>query len=499
MPRTRMLRLAALAIAAVPLTMFGLLLAQADQSAPKVAAATSTAGEASAAAEWIGAMTPVTSPAAARDSAQPQITVQGDRVILSWIEREGTRATLKFAEWTERRASSSSSTASSASTSSGGATSTKETASAASSTSFSTTWSDTQTVASGDNFFVNWADVPSVRALADGSLAAHWLQKSGPGTYAYDVKLSFSKDGGRTWTPAVSPHSDGTQTEHGFASLFQAPGAGAGLGLVWLDGRAMKSGSHGSGAAAGGMSAGAAAGHGDGDRGAMTVRAAIFGADGVQRSETPVDARVCECCPTAAAVTSEGVIAAFRNRAEGEIRDIYVSRLDGSTGKWSEPAAVHNDNWMMPACPVNGPALSASGRRVAIAWFTMKQDQGHAFVAFSEDAGRTFGKPVRVDDEMSLGRVDIELLPDGSAVASWIEYSTAGSTTSFRIRRIERSGTLSPPITVTSIGSGRTSGYPRMARVGHDLLFAWTDTTAAPRLATARARLTSPASSSAQR
>jgi hypothetical protein len=424
----------------------------------------------------------VTSPAASKDSAQPQITVQGDRAVLSWIERDGTRATLKFAESTPGAAAAG--------------------------------WSDAKTVVSGDNFFVNWADVPSVRALADGSLAAHWLQKSGSGTYAYDVKLAFSKDGGRTWTPAVSPHSDGTQTEHGFASLFQAPGAGAGLGLVWLDGRAMKSESHGTGPGStpgGGAStsgtngggskpaAAAAAGHGEGDRGAMTVRAAIFGADGVQRSETLVDARVCECCPTAAAVTSDGVIAAFRNRAEGEIRDIYVSRLDANTGKWSEPAPVHADNWMMPACPVNGPSLSANGRRVAIAWFTMREDQGHAFVAFSDDAGRTFGKPVRIDDELSLGRVDVELLADGSAVASWIEYSTAtnptatnptaNNSTSFRIRRIDRSGTLSPPLTVTAIGSGRTSGYPRMARAGNELLFAWTDTSAAPRLATARARL----------
>jgi hypothetical protein len=145
----------------------------------------------------------------------------------------------------------------------------------------------------------------------------------------------------------------------------------------------------------------------------------------------------------------------------------------------------------MPACPVNGPSLTASGRRVAIAWFTMQQDQGHAFVAFSDDAGRTFGKPVRIDEEMSLGRVDVELLPDGSAVASWIEFSTANNNTSFRIRRIEPSGALSAPITVTAIGSGRTSGYPRMARVGNELLFAWTDTASTPpRLATARARLT---------
>jgi hypothetical protein len=456
MPRTVTLRPTWLTFTAVPLVIFGLLLTQGNQSA-----------ETAVAAEWLGAIQPVISPAAPRDSAQPQITVQGDRAALSWIEREGTRATLKFAEWTTRRA--------------------------ASNTSASRGWSDAQTVASGDNFFVNWADVPSVRILADGLLAAHWLQKSSPGTYAYDVKLSFSKDGGRTWTPAVSPHSDGTQTEHGFASLFQAPGAGVGLGLVWLDGRAMKSGSHGTGTSTG---AAVAAGHGDADRGAMTVRAAIFGADGVQKSETLIDSRVCECCPTTAAVTSEGVIAAFRNRADGEIRDIYVSRLDASTGRWSEPAVVHNDNWMMPACPVNGPSLSANGRRVAIAWFTMQQDQGHAFVAFSDDAGRTFGKPVRVDDEMSLGRVDVELLPDGSAVASWIEYSAEGKSTSFRIRRIERSGTLSPPVTVTAIGSGRTSGYPRMARVGSDLLFAWTDTATAPRLTTARARLTSTTSPS---
>jgi hypothetical protein len=455
MTRTRSRRLAPLAIAAVPFSLLVLLVLFTLSALLPAQATQSTTTKAAAGAEWLGAIEPVTSPAASRDSAQPQITVQGDRAVVSWIERQGTRATLKFAERTAAGA-----------------------------------WTEARTVASGDDFFVNWADVPSVRALADGSLAAHWLQKSGSGTYAYDVKLSFSKDSGRTWTAAVSPHSDGTQTEHGFASLFQAPGAGAGLGLVWLDGRAMKSGSHGTGAAAD-------AGHGGGG-GAMTVRAAIFGADGVQKAETLVDARVCECCPTAAAVTSEGVIAAFRNRAEGEIRDIYTSRLDSGSSKWSEPVAVHNDNWKMPACPVNGPALSASGRRVAIAWFTMQQEQGHAFVAFSDDAGRTFGKPVRVDDEISLGRVDVELLPDGSAVASWIEYSADAKSTSFRIRRIERSGKVSPPTTVTSIGSGRTSGYPRMARVGGELLFAWTDTAAAPRVTTAHARLTGPVSSSAQ-
>lgn len=178
---------------------------------------------------------------------------------------------------------------------------------------------------------MNWADVPSVVRLASGELVAHWLQKSGSDTYAYDVRLSYSQDDGRTWSTSFTPHSDGTRTEHGFASLFQMPGAG--LGLAWLDGRAMKSGAgHDS--------------HGGGG-GAMSVRFATFGRDWKQTSEMPVDLRVCECCPTTAAVTSEGPIVAYRNRTEDDVRDIFVSRLEN--GEWTEPKAVHSDGWKIQA------------------------------------------------------------------------------------------------------------------------------------------------------
>ena len=144
---------------------------------------------------------PFSSPAG-KNSSEPQFGVQGDRVTLSWVEVNGERAALKFAERTP------------------------------------TGWSSAQTVASGTNFFINSFDVPSVHALADGTLAAHWEERLGSDedSDASKVMLSWSKDQGRTWSRAVSPHHDGTETEHGFVSLFQAPGAG--LGLVWIDGRA---------------------------------------------------------------------------------------------------------------------------------------------------------------------------------------------------------------------------------------------------------------------
>ncbi|MDP2052377.1 MAG: sialidase family protein [Acidobacteriota bacterium] len=386
------------------------------------ASPSSTAGAAQGAA-----ITPQAMPSpASGTSAQPQLTVSSRGVLLSWIERTGDLATLKFAE---RTASG---------------------------------WTDARTVASGRDWFVNWADVPSVMRLPNGTLVGHWLQKSGPDTYAYDVRLSYSKDEGKTWSPSFVPHHDGTKTEHGFASLFPL---GDGLGAIWLDGRNMKS----------------AGGHDEhGGGGVMTVHFGRFDKNWKQVEESVVDARVCECCPTAATVTSEGVIAAFRDRSDGEIRDIYTSRL--VNGKWSEPAAVHADGWKIAACPVNGPALSASGRNVAASWFTVKGDavkgeQGQAYLAFSSDAGRTYGAPIRVDDGGSLGRVDVALVPDGSAaVATWIEFADQRS--QFRARRIDRTGARSAPVTIAGLAGGRSSGYPRMALNGRELVFAWTESSA---------------------
>src|SRR6185436_14217279 len=92
-----------------------------------------------AAVEWPLAAEPLASPAGA-DSSAPQLTAEGNRAILSWMEREGPRATLKFAE---RTASG---------------------------------WSDARNVVAGSDLVVNAADVPSVRALAGGTLVAQWLQ-----------------------------------------------------------------------------------------------------------------------------------------------------------------------------------------------------------------------------------------------------------------------------------------------------------------------------------
>ncbi len=217
----------------------------------------------------------------------------------------------------------------------------------------------------------------------------------------------------------------------------------------------------------------------------MSLRFAAFDGDGKQTAETAVDTRVCECCPTAAAVTADGVIAAYRDRSAEEVRDIYVARFEN--GKWSQPVAVHDDGWKIPACPVNGPMLSARGRNVAIAWYTMKNEKGHAQIAFSKDAGRSFGPPVVLADADTIGRVDVALLDDGSALASWIEVVDKRG--EFKIRRVDSDGRPSASVTVAQLDAGRSSGYPRIAQHGGELVFAWTARNGGLKVRTAMAKL----------
>jgi hypothetical protein len=355
------------------------------------------------------------------DSREPELFAAADgRVIMSWVEKVGEkRYALRFAARDEAG------------------------------------WSEPRTVSEGENWFVNWADFPSVIALPDGSMAAHWLVKSGPGTYAYDVNISRSKDGGKSWGKPVVPHTDGTQTEHGFVSLLPLPDGR--LGAVWVDGRATKD---------------VKEGHDENTPlpVSMQLRYAAVDAGGKLSDEAVLDERVCECCQTSAALTSEGPIAAYRDRSEHEVRDIHFVRRQGEG--WSGPRPVHADNWEINGCPVNGPSVAADGRRVALAWFTAEGDKPRVQVAFSNDAGATFGAPARVDDGEAMGRVDVVLLADGSALVCWMAGGTDGGAN--KVRRVAPDGALGPVSIIARTDVSRSSGFPRMARLGDTVHFAWT-------------------------
>jgi hypothetical protein len=329
-------------------------------------------------------------------------------------------------------------------------------------------WSAPTTVVAGEGFFVNWADFPSVTRGPGGVLWAHWLERGPEGGYDYGIRIVRSSDGGATWSEPWTPHEDGTPTEHGFVSTVAV---GTGLGFLWLDGRRFVAAADGAPAT---------------EEMALYFRTAD--ATGAVGPETVVDARVCDCCQTDMASTARGAVAVYRDRSEGEIRDIRVRRhVDG---EWTDGATVHDDGWETAACPVNGPAVAARGEDVVVAWFTAAGDVPRVKVAFSDDAAESFGRPIVVDGGNPAGRVDLVMLPDGAALVSWLER-TGGEWADVRVRRVESNGRMGESVSVSPSSGERASGFPRLAAASHGtVLAAWTDVTElAPRVRVARIAL----------
>ncbi|MGE3410945.1 MAG: sialidase family protein [Dehalococcoidia bacterium] len=312
-------------------------------------------------------------------------------------------------------------------------------------------WSAPSEIARAGDWFVNWADHPSVTAGADGTLFAHWLVTTGrSASYGYAIRAATSPDAGRTWRTAFEEGTRNVADYSGFLTFLPRSG---GVDAVYLTPLSPDDGS------------GAAHDH------IKTVGIARFDASGALTSRQIVDGDACSCCSTDMAETVAGPVAVYRDHDAGDIRDISIVRF--VDGKWTVPAPVHRDGWHIAGCPTNGPAVAASGARVAVAWFTAAGGTPMVKVAFSGDAGASFAAPLRLDGGNPVGWADVLLLDDGRAVVSWLER-TGDGVGEIRLR-VAGDGGLAAPITVATAASGRGTGIPMIARAGDAAIVAWRD------------------------
>ena len=292
-------------------------------------------------------------------------------------------------------------------------------------------WSEPGTIIESRDLVVNFADFPSIVEDASGALFAHWLQQDG------DLRYAISRDSGRRWSAPRKLNHSTKNGERGFVTF--VPLAHEGVAATWLD---------------------------DG-----SVRFTRIDTNGALAPEVSLDDRTCECCTTGMAMTSRGPVIVYRDRSNEEIRDIAIVRQTSSG--WTPPRSVHADGWKINGCPVNGPQADAIGDRLAVAWFAAPNDQAHAFVAFSDDAGATFSAPIRVDETKAAGRVDVVMLDRDTAVVTWVEQTKTAA--EVRARRVKRNGTIDPSLKIADVATARAAGFPRIARVGRDVYLAWMD------------------------
>jgi hypothetical protein len=206
----------------------------------------------------------------------------------------------------------------------------------------------------------------------------------------------------------------------------------------------------------------------------MTIRGRTLFPDGNWGPEELLDGRTCDCCQTAATRLGDGrAVLVYRDRSPDEVRDIYAIR--GSEGDWEEPRPVARDGWVMPQCPVNGPAIAAREDTLAVAWFTAADGVPRVSMAFSHDGAEAWGPPITIDDEAPQGRVQVQFLSDGRAVILWMARAESGGG-ELRVRAVGSSGPPGPVTRLRTVSGTRADGFPRVAPLGNDrFLVAWTE------------------------
>jgi hypothetical protein len=319
--------------------------------------------------------------------------------------------------------------------------------------SLATQWSEVQSVAVSPRLVINWADVPAVGETASGRTVVAWPEyHADDPSLGYGVRVAAALDDG-SFGPAWSPDDVRQGPESGFAGFVANS---EGLRLFWLDGRNLgRPGEHHE------------------HHGTMQLRSLLIDDDGQQQGPSVViDDRTCECCKLGVGLLGERVFAAYRDRSDAEVRDIFVAGPDLA------PSQVAADGWTISGCPVNGPAVATTGGRAHVGWFTGAQDRSAMWIASSSSLA-SFEPPIRFDLGLPGGRVDLLALPDGGVLISWLELDPENpGLAALLTRRLAPDGQLGIAFAVAELGAARDWGFARAVAYGDEILWVYTDPTA---------------------
>ena len=108
---------------------------------------------------------------------------------------------------------------------------------------------------------------------------------------------------------------------------------------------------------------------------------------------------VCPCCRPSIATTDENTIhVSWRAVLDGDVRDTVVATSHDGGKTWGKPVRVAEDDWRINGCPHSGASLAMLGQRLFVAWHTVRDHASAVYLAWSDDAGKTFSKRLSVTD-----------------------------------------------------------------------------------------------------
>lgn len=219
--------------------------------------------------------------------------------------------------------------------------------------------------------------------------------------FSNELRLSRSRDGGKTFLPSILVNDDDQVIGHSFDSIHVAPDGV--LHLAWIDGREGKK-----------------------EPGTFVTRSTDRGR--TVEKNFKVDEDTCVCCRTSLTTGPDGTLyLAWRKVLPGEIRETVVARSTDGGSTFSSPVIVGHDRWVFPGCP-HRPASIGTDRlgRLYVVWYTEGVDETPAvFLAYSDDRGATFSpkQKLNVSKGTFPDHPQMAVDPEGRIVIAWEEQS----------------------------------------------------------------------------
>ena len=217
--------------------------------------------------------------------------------------------------------------------------------------------------------------------------------------FATELRLSHSKDGGRTFQPSIVVNDDPGVIQHTFDALHRD--SEGRLHVSWIDGREGKK-----------------------DPGTYVARSLDQGQTITKNAK--VDEGTCVCCRTAITSGPDGTVyVAWRKIFEGNVRETVVARSTDHGETFGPSVIVGHDKWVFPACPHRPASMGVDRQgRLYIVWYTEGTDEIPAvYLAFSDDRGQTFSpkQQLNVSRNTFPDHPQIAVDPDGRLVVIWEE------------------------------------------------------------------------------
>jgi hypothetical protein len=239
----------------------------------------------------------------------------------------------------------------------------------------------------GDRVFVTWA-LSHPKATAEKPFSS-------------ELRLSRSLDGGRTFEPSVRVNDDEAVANHSFDSLHLAPDGT--LHIAWIDPR-------------------------DGNKEPATYIARSHDHGESVAKNQKIDDHTCVCCRTAVTTAPDGALyVAWRKVFPGDVRETVVARSTDGGRTFSEPVIVGHDHWVFTACPHRPASIGTDAQgRLYVVWYTEgKEETPAVYIATSDDRGQTFSAKTQLNTSKGTFPDHPQMAVDGQGRVAvvWEEQS----------------------------------------------------------------------------